>query len=339
MPSASLPTVIITGASSGVGLAASKALADRGWRVVMACRNLVRAAEAADEVGIPQCSRILLPLDLGSLESVRIFVRSFRKMDLPLDALVVNAAVYLPLLKQPRRSPEGYELTVATNHLGHFLLSRSLLPDLEKSKRHPRLITLGTVTANSEEFGGKIPIPAPANLGDLSGLEAGFRDPVAMIDGRPFRAGKAYKDSKLCNMITSRALHQRYHGSSGIVFSSLYPGCVADTALFRATPPLFQKIFPWFQRNITKGYVSQELAGGRSQHAIRSMNQRDNLHVVRQQWLVMRDIVLPALADFSTMDFLQGVHLRSRAYVSHVQRILSAIRSCTQDICALHRAM
>jgi protochlorophyllide reductase len=47
------------------------------------------------------------------------------------------------------------------------------------------------------------------------------------------------------------------------VFSTLYPGCVADTALFRHAPRLFQQIFPWFQKNVTKGYVSQELAGAR----------------------------------------------------------------------------
>ena len=122
---------------------------------------------------------------------------------------------------------------------------------------------LGTVTANSEEFGGKVPIPAPANLGDLSGLKAGFLAPVAMIDGRPFKPGKAYKDSKLCNMMMSREFHRRYHDRTGIVFNTLYPGCVADTALFRVTPALFRTIFPWFQKNITKAYVSQELAGDR----------------------------------------------------------------------------
>jgi protochlorophyllide reductase len=47
------------------------------------------------------------------------------------------------------------------------------------------------------------------------------------------------------------------------VFNTLYPGCVAETALFRDAPKLFQKIFPWFQKNITKGYVSQPLAGER----------------------------------------------------------------------------
>jgi protochlorophyllide reductase len=84
-----------------------------------------------------------------------------------------------------------------------------------------------------------------------------------MANGKPFKPGKAYKDSKLCNMITSLELHRRYHSSTGISFSSLYPGCVADTPLFRNSLPAFQKIFPWFQKNITGGYVSQELAGER----------------------------------------------------------------------------
>ncbi len=258
------PTVVITGASSGVGLYATKALANRGWHVVMACRNLEKADSAAKSLLLSPESYTLMHIDLGSLESVRKFVAQFRDSGLSLDALVCNAAVYLPLLKEPERSPEGYEISVATNHFGHFLLCNLMLEDLKHSAfSEPRLIILGTVTANSKELGGKIPIPAPADLGDMQGLAAGFKAPIAMIDGKPFKAGKAYKDSKLCNMITVRELHRRYHDSTGIVFNSLYPGCVADTPLFRNSYPLFQKIFPWFQKNVTGGYVSQELAGER----------------------------------------------------------------------------
>jgi protochlorophyllide reductase len=153
---------------------------------------------------------------------------------------------------------------MATNHFGHFLLCNLMLEDLQKSDApEKRLVILGTVTANSKELGGKIPIPAPADLGNLSGFEAGFKAPIAMADGKKFKPGKAYKDSKLCNMITVRELHKRFHDSTGIIFSSLYPGCVADTPLFRNTPKLFQVIFPWFQKNITGGYVTQELAGDR----------------------------------------------------------------------------
>ncbi len=255
-------TVIVTGASSGVGLHGTKALVERGWHVIMACRDLAKAERTAASLGIPRAGVTHVHLDLGSLRSVRTFVTEFRALGRPLDALVNNAAVYLPRLTEPRRSPEGFEISVATNHFGHFLLSTLLLPDLQQAAA-PRLITLGTVTANSEEFGGKVPIPAPADLGDLAGLASGFRAPVAMIDGKAFKPGKAYKDSKLCNMIISRELHRRYHGSTGIVFNTLYPGCVADTALFRDTPSAFQSIFPWFQKNITKGYVTQELAGDR----------------------------------------------------------------------------
>ncbi|MFN9531035.1 MAG: protochlorophyllide reductase [Cyanobacteriota bacterium] len=257
-------TVLITGASSGVGLFASKALADRGWHVVMACRDPLKARRAQAALAIPDSSITHLQVDLGNLQSVRHLVADFHATGLPLDALVINAAMYMPRLKQPMRSPQGYELSMATNHLGHFLLIQLLLPDLERSS-HPsrRLVVLGPVTAKSKELGGKIPIPAPADLGDLAGFAAGFKAPISMADGQPFKPGKAYKDSKLCNMITTQELHRRLHQRTGIIFTSLYPGCVADTPLFRNTPKAFQTIFPWFQKTITGGYVSQALAGQR----------------------------------------------------------------------------
>ncbi|MCP9881965.1 protochlorophyllide reductase [Cyanobium sp. Alchichica 3B3-8F6] len=258
-------TVLITGTTSGVGLNAAKALADRGWFVVTANRDPVRAAAAVESLGIPSSQLSHLRIDLGDLDSVRVGVETLvASLGRPLDALVINAAVYKPRLKEPERSPQGYEISMATNHLGHFLLIQLLLPDLQRSS-HPsrRLVVLGTVTANSKELGGKIPIPAPADLGDLAGFKAGFKAPIAMANGKPFKPGKAYKDSKLCNMITTQELHRRLHASTGLVFSSLYPGCVADTPLFRNAPKAFQKIFPWFQKNITGGYVSQALAGER----------------------------------------------------------------------------
>jgi len=194
-------------------------------------------------------------------------------LEKPLDALVCNAAVYLPRLKKPLRSPQGYEISMATNHFGHFLLIQLLLENLSKSSRpvwkgrswgveSSRVVILGTVTANNKELGGKIPIPAPADLGNLSGFEEGFCDPISMASGKRFKPGKAYKDSKLCNMITTQELHRRFNSSS-ILFSSLYPGCVANTKLFRNTPKLFQWLFPWFQKLITGGFVSEALAGER----------------------------------------------------------------------------
>lgn len=255
-------TVVITGTSSGVGLYAAKALANRGWHVVMACRDIPKTEAAAQEVEIPKDSYTIMPIDLADLASVRKFVQNFRASGRSLEALVVNAAIYMPLLKEPLRSPEGYELSMATNHLGHFLLCNMMLEDMKKST-YPdrRMVILGTVTHNPDELGGKIP-PRP-DLGNLEGFAKGFRSPVSMADGKKFESVKAYKDSKVCNVLTMRELHRRYHDSTGITFTSLYPGCVADTPLFRNHYPLFQKLFPLFQKNITGGYVSQELAGER----------------------------------------------------------------------------
>lgn len=256
------PLAIVTGASSGVGLHTTRALIDKGWHVIMACRDLGKADGAAKSLNLPEVSYELTHLDLSDLSSVRMFHAAFRAQGRALDALVCNAATYLPQLKEPLRSPDGYEISVATNYLGHFLLANLMLEDLQNASA-PRLVTLGTVTANSEEFGGKIPIPAPADLGDFQGMKDGFKAPIAMIDGKPFKPGKAYKDGKLCTMMMSRELHARYNASTGIVFSTLYPGCVAETPLFRNAPKLFQKVFPWFQKTITKGYVSQPLSGER----------------------------------------------------------------------------
>ena len=76
--------------------------------------------------------------DLAALGSVRRFVQDFKASGLPLDAIVANAAVYKPLLTEPERTAEGFELCVGTNHLGHFLLLQMLLDDLAASKNNPR---------------------------------------------------------------------------------------------------------------------------------------------------------------------------------------------------------
>ena len=62
-------------------------------------------------------------------------------------------------------------------------------------------------------------------------------------------------------MLTMLEMHRRYHDETGIVFNALYPGCVAESDLFRDAPKLFQTIFPFFQKNITGGYVSEEESG------------------------------------------------------------------------------
>ena len=128
--------------------------------------------------------------------------------------------------------------------------------------KDPRMIIVGSITGNSNTIGGGAVLPL-ADLGDLKGLEEGGRDPIAMIDGKPFNGAKAYKDSKVCNMMTVNELHKRYHKSTGIVFSSMYPGCIATTNLFREKRGWFRFLFPLFMKYVTGGFVSEEEAGQR----------------------------------------------------------------------------
>ncbi|KAG2575721.1 hypothetical protein PVAP13_7KG374201 [Panicum virgatum] len=151
--------VVITGASSGLGLAAAKALAETGkWHVVMACRDFLKAAKAAKGAGMAEGSYTIMHLDLASLDSVRQFVDNFRRAGMPLDALVCNAAIYRPTARTPTFSADGYEMSVGVNHLGHFLLARLLLDDLRKSD-YPsrRLVILGSITGNTNTLAGNIP--------------------------------------------------------------------------------------------------------------------------------------------------------------------------------------
>ncbi|KAK9938177.1 hypothetical protein M0R45_014930 [Rubus argutus] len=258
-------SVVITGASSGLGLATAKALAETGkWHVIMACRDFLKAERAAKGAGMPKENYTIMHLDLSSLESVRQFVDNFRRSERPLDVLVCNAAVYLPTAKEPTYTADGFELSVGTNHLGHFLLARLLVEDLNKSD-YPsrRLIIVGSITGNTNTLAGNV--PPKASLGDLRGLAGGINglNSSAMIDGGDFDGAKAYKDSKVCNMLTMQEFHRRYHEETGITFASLYPGCIATTGLFREHIPLFRLLFPPFQKYITKGYVSEEESGKR----------------------------------------------------------------------------
>ncbi|KAK1313400.1 hypothetical protein QJS10_CPA06g00415 [Acorus calamus] len=258
-------TVVITGASSGLGLATAKALADTGkWHIVMACRDFLKAERAAKSVGMAKDSYTVMHLDLASLDSVRQFVESFRRSDMPLDVLVCNAAVYFPTAREPTFPADGFELSVGTNHLGHFLLARLLLDDLNKSD-YPskRLVIVGSITGNTNTLAGNV--PPKANLGDLRGLAGGLTglNSSAMIDGEHFDGAKAYKDSKVCNMLMMQEFHRRYHEETGISFTSLYPSCIATTGLFREHIPLFRLLFPPFQKFVTKGFVSEAESGKR----------------------------------------------------------------------------
>ncbi len=268
--------VLITGTTSGVGLNTLKPLLRFGWEVIAVNRSNKRAIEMAQKslTELEMTNMHFIEIDLSDLVDVRNGCREIlKKFKKPINSIICNAAVYKPRLRKPERSPQGFENSMAVNHFGHFLLINLLLDNVLSSEKEinlngktikfkPRITLLGTVTANYSELGGKIPIPAPADLGNLSGFRNGFLSPISMANGKKFKPGKAYKDSKLCNMITVQELSKRYSNEK-IIINSLYPGCVANTKLFRNTPWLFRLLFPIFQKFITRGFVSQRLAGER----------------------------------------------------------------------------
>ena len=268
--------VLITGTTSGVGLNTLKPLLRFGWDVIAVNRSNKRAIEIAQQslTDSEMKNMNFIEIDLSDLDHVRNGCSEIlKKFQKPINSIICNAAVYKPRLRKPERSPQGFENSMAVNHFGHFLLINLLLDNILSSEKEinvngktikfkPRITILGTVTANYSELGGRIPIPAPADLGNLSGFKNGFLSPICMANGKRFKPGKAYKDSKLCNMVTVQELSKKYSNEK-IIINSLYPGCVADTKLFRDTPWVFRFLFPIFQKFITKGYVSQRLAGER----------------------------------------------------------------------------
>jgi protochlorophyllide reductase len=229
----------------------------------MACRDIEKGKRKAKEMNMPDNSYVVMKLELGSLQSVRDFVFNLKafKSARPVQNLICNAAVYRPTDPAPAWTDDGFEASMGINHFGHFLLVNLLIDDMAKAK-DARLCIVGSITGNTNTVGGGLVYPQ-ADLGSLKGFELGAKKPIAMADGKPFFGAKAYKDAKVCNMMTVSELHRRYHASTGISFSSMYPGCIAETALFREKRPWFRKAFPWFMKYVTGGYVGMEEAGER----------------------------------------------------------------------------
>ncbi|KAL7567797.1 hypothetical protein ACA910_000549 [Epithemia clementina (nom. ined.)] len=256
--------VVVTGASSGLGLYCADALVKTGrYFVVCAVRDTDKMKKLGKEFGWSDNSYVAMKLELGNLQSVRDFVANLKafKSARPLTHLICNAAVYRPTDPKPAWTDDGFEMSMGVNHLGHFLLVNLLLDDMSRAKG-ARCCIVGSITGNTNTVGGGLVYPQ-ADLGNLQGLESGMKKPITMADGKPFFGAKAYKDSKVCNMMTVSELHRRYHNATGIIFSSMYPGCIAETALFREKRSWFRKAFPWFMKYVTGGYVSMEEAGER----------------------------------------------------------------------------
>jgi NAD(P)-dependent dehydrogenase (short-subunit alcohol dehydrogenase family) len=125
-------TIIVTGASSGIGKATALELARRHGRVIMACRNLEKAELAKKDIQskTKNGELIVRKLDLASLKSVREFAERICREEICVHILVNNAGVYQCPYE---RTEDGLEMQMAINHFGHFLLTNLLIDKLKAS--------------------------------------------------------------------------------------------------------------------------------------------------------------------------------------------------------------
>tara|TARA_Y100001968_G_scaffold4695_1_gene4186 strand:- start:284 stop:1303 length:1020 start_codon:yes stop_codon:yes gene_type:complete len=201
-------TIFITGGSSGIGYQASLHLISLGHNVILPCRNIVRANELLIRIfnqfsdQSSKRGKIYTPImDLADLKSIDLLYLKLKKNRVKIDILIMNAGLQYTGSKKPRRSTQGIELTFAVNHLSHFYLTQKILTLINISNNSKIIITSSEVH-NPDSAGGKV--GAKASLGNLKGLE--FIEGFEMIDGSKFNADKAYKDSKLCNILFAKKL-------------------------------------------------------------------------------------------------------------------------------------
>ena len=143
-------TVLVTGSNSGLGLRSAEALAAKGARVLMACRNATKAATALDQVTAVASGTKpeVVSLDLADLASVRECAAKLVDAGERIDVLMNNAGVMIPPLG---RTADGFEMQFGTNHLGHFAFTGLLMPALLRADA-PRVV----MTSSMAHFSGRI---------------------------------------------------------------------------------------------------------------------------------------------------------------------------------------
>ncbi|MFM7550409.1 MAG: SDR family NAD(P)-dependent oxidoreductase [Cyanobacteriota bacterium] len=252
--------VLLTGGSSGIGLAAARQLLSAGHRLSVLCRDATTAeclrARLGNAVATPIC-------DLADLQSVAHCSEALLQAAEPLDTLALNAGLQYSGAKEPRWSAQGFELTLAVNHLAHQALLQQLLPLLAQGTA-PRLVVTASEVHDPSSGGGRV--GRPAGLGSLVGLSQG--PGAAMLDGSRFDAEKAYKDSKLCNVLMAREAARRLQvgglampvlaWSPGLVIPRSAGGFFRDS---RVHNPAGQALFAVVARDLLRLTETPERAG------------------------------------------------------------------------------
>lgn len=211
-------TVIITGANTGIGKETAVDLAERGARVIIACRNVHKGTAALKEIQQRSGSQhvYLEQLDLASLDSIRDFAARIKKSEAKLHILINNAGVCMG--NKFTRTEDGFETTFGVNHLGHFLLTNLLL-DLLKKSAPSRIVNVSSSGYSREK-------------------EIKFED---INDEKSYKPFKAYVLSKLANVLFTRELAKRLEGP-GVTTYALHPGVIYTEIGREFNYPLLLKI-------------------------------------------------------------------------------------------------
>nr|XP_060618457.1 retinol dehydrogenase 12-like isoform X1 [Anolis sagrei ordinatus] len=220
--------VVITGANTGIGKETAKDLAGRGARVILACRDMVKAEAAANEIRTKTGNQqvIAKKLDLADTKSIREFAKNFLEEEKELHILINNAGVFWgPYFK----TVEGFEMQFAVNYLGPFLLTFLLIECLKKSAPS-RIINMSSLV----HFMGSI------HLEDLQGEKS-------------YHRGLAYCHSKLASILFTRELAKKLQGT-GITANVLHPGAVASDLCRHSTILVFLgKLLTFFLKTPWEG--------------------------------------------------------------------------------------
>jgi NAD(P)-dependent dehydrogenase (short-subunit alcohol dehydrogenase family) len=227
-------TAMVTGASSGLGVETARALASAGASVLMPVRNRAKGEGVAEDIrATTGNSRVhVLDMDLAVPASVRECARGVLGEGGPLHILINNAGIMACPLT---RTPEGWESQFATNHFGHFLLTRLLLPALERG--------------------------APSRVVNLSSIghritAVDFDDPHYQT--RAYDKWNAYGQAKTANVLFSVAFQAR-HGARGVTANAVHPGGIM-TGLQKDLTHVEMNALGWFDEdgNVREGFKTPE---------------------------------------------------------------------------------
>jgi protochlorophyllide reductase len=253
--------ILLTGGSSGIGFQAATLLLNDGHHLTLPCRDAATAAGLRQRLD----GRISTPVcDLADLSSIKGCTQSLLAEGEPIDSLVLNAGLQYSGSAAPRWSAQGFELTIAVNHLAHQALLQQLLPLLMRGTA-PALVVTASEVHDPSSAGGKV--GRPAGLGDLAGLRQGPGAP--MLDGSgSFNAEKAYKDSKLCNLLMAREVdRQLREQGTPLPVLAWSPGLVIPRSrdgffrYSRSHNPVAQALFALVARDLLRITETPQRAG------------------------------------------------------------------------------